>query len=245
MEDLELVLIHGFGGGPEDWNDLISGFDPEISCRRIDLKKTPINETATWDEFCADLEDEIFSNNRQKVLCGYSFGGRLALQIAATRDVQGLVLLSAGLGILNPKEKIARKESDHRWAALLRKSPEEFWSAWYDQEIFSSFQRIDSAQRLAWLQSRFRWDNKVLADHLEFLGPAMHEWLLPVLSREKVPPTLYLAGEKDRKYVALSQLVKKESRADVRILKDSGHVLPIEAPLECAQAISQFVKHQG
>ena len=241
----KLILIHGFGGSPTDWDAVIESLGAGYDYQKIDLKKVSIDAHTNWSSFTERLQENIGSYERA-VLCGYSLGGRIALHLADRVQPRGLILLSAGFGEESGDARASRRQCDRIWAEQLRADAKNFWQKWYDQELFASVKLVEAARREGWLSSRFLWNNEHLANYLERLSPAEQNWMLPVLSRENSPPTLYLAGEKDKKYVALSRRVKNECRsAQVEIIPGSSHALPLEAPEACARAITNFLTKLG
>ncbi len=245
MEKIEILFIHGFGGCPADWDDVVASLGTKFSYRFIDLKNVQFDAGMDWNLFVSRLQSEL-KGSENSVLCGYSLGGRIALHLAARKPPRGLVLLSAGFGEENFEDRASRRQQDRNWAACLRADPESFWLRWYDQELFASVRAVEATRRERWLSSRFLWNNELLANHLERLSPAEQDWMLPILSSENSPPALYLAGEKDKKYVALGQRVKNEcSSVQVEVVPGSGHALPLEAPEACARAIKKFLERLG
>ena len=73
-------------------------------------------------------------------LCGYSLGGRVALQVALAvpERVSRLVLVSSTAGIEDVSERAARSAADHRLAGELERMPfEEFIERWRTQPLFA------------------------------------------------------------------------------------------------------------
>jgi 2-succinyl-6-hydroxy-2,4-cyclohexadiene-1-carboxylate synthase len=83
----------------------------------------------------------------------------------------------------------------------------------------------------------------------ERLGLALNHWsvalqpdLRPALLKEK-RPILWLAGERDAKYVALAQKMGRLNRmVSPRIISEAGHRLPWEAPAAFIQALASLLR---
>ena len=213
----------------------------------FDLNKIFIEARTNWAGYVDRLAEIIKKEApTQKIsLCGYSMGGRLALHLAQHfgSRVKSLILLSTGLGIENGHERTTRIALDKDRAAQLRKDPNLFWSEWYKQDIFAGLSGAPDHIAQSWKASKLARNREILALHLEFLGQASQDWALPMLSQEISIPTLYLVGEKDKKYVALSQRIREEApNINVRVVAGAGHLLFLEAPGACAEAIRQFLE---
>jgi len=260
---INLVLLHGFGGSSEDWEAIqkflsenkrnnfsfrffcptLPGHQRELSCTELKIKS--FQEAATF------YENEILKNFQEPFyLCGYSMGGRLALQMLETDSlkfsskVRGLILLSAGLGDDSPAERETRKKNDARWATMLRENPELFWKKWYELPLFKSLKdmALRAPQSLAkWEKSRLGHEKMKLAETMEFFSPSQHGKLLKGLKKQA--KLLYLAGEKDQKYLEISEKIAKElPLASVERISGVGHVLPLEAPEICAEKILSWIE---
>src|SRR3954466_8396894 len=128
--------------------------------------------------------------SRGDILLGYSLGGRLALQALLNgADYQRAILVSTGLGIEDEDARAARRASDEAWAQR------------FESEDFDSVMADWNAQPVlagpALTRTRDDYDPR-----------ALREWssgaLPPVASRlhELTIPTLWIAGARDKKYVA-------------------------------------------
>ena len=216
---MNLLYLHGMGGGAEDFSGLPKGRCLEIS-------------TLSWDKTVDKLVVELESLREPFLLCGYSMGGRLALASAArvkNPNFRALVLLSTGFGFHTIEEKAARESWDKRWVEEAKKDPQLFWQKWYQQELFSSLQGLPKAHLLPWLQ-RKSVNLDAICHHLSALSPAKHSHLQANLSslKNRGVSLLYMAGEQDKKYADLARQV--EAMGIPTKLVNAGHVLPFEAP---------------
>jgi 2-succinyl-6-hydroxy-2,4-cyclohexadiene-1-carboxylate synthase len=230
------------GGSPEDWRH-VQARQPGISLP-IDTKAASPEEAAL--KFMKDAEDHASGSF---ALCGYSMGGRLALLAAAgfldkRRKPDSLILVSSGLGLENESERSARNAQDEEWALLAEKNRDDFWKAWYQQDLFKSYHSVAEAKRAAWEESRKSMDISALTSQLRKLGPGRHENLVPLLKNltSKGMRVLYLAGELDKKYVETSKQVQGIPGVTVETIPGAGHVLPLEAPEALAMRLIKFLK---
>src|SRR3954454_8267847 len=117
----ELVLLHGFTQTGRSWAPVAAALGERYKCFTPDLpghgdasERRPATFGAVT-AYVAALKPERF------VLCGYSMGGRLALQGALVlgERVERLVLIGASPGIADPAEREARRRADAELAASI------------------------------------------------------------------------------------------------------------------------------
>ena len=238
---LKLFLLHGMGGSIADWDAVTA---------KIPSTALPLPEPASSPVQCASaLADEIEKSAAGAfALGGYSMGGRLAILTAVELFSRGippskLVLVSAGLGLSSEKERSARNAADAAWADLAARDPQEFWRNWYDQELFASYRALPPDRKQGWEKARLSMNIGRLMGQLRHLGPGRHEHLVPLLEGllEKGVRVLYIVGELDKKYVELSRIVGEMKGAQVTVIPDAGHILPLETPELLANKIRDFL----
>lgn len=234
---MKVILLHGMGGGPADWNDVRSLFPAEA----WSLPAKP-----TLEEVAEELADRLSQETAPYGLAGYSLGGRLAILLThrllnTPHCPRKLALLSAGLGFPTEEEKRARILQDRAWSTLAEQNPEEFWRRWYAQGLFSTFAELPSATQERWLHARRSLEQAHLSRQLEDWSPSRHPYLKPLLLeiQKQGISTLYLAGERDKKYQSLAGELSAEGLNTV-ILPNAGHLLPLEAPAAVASAFAGF-----
>lgn len=164
---------------------------------------------------------------QRDVLLGYSMGGRLALDLLQRERFDKAVIISAGLNA--PDE--ARKQRDEEWA---RRFESEAWSslmrAWNAQEVFGGHvvaRREDD------------FDRAELARQLREYSPAV----LPPPQLEIIEtPVLWIAGERDAKYVEIAKrAVARLPRAELWICPNAGHRVPWEQPEALVARMRDFI----
>jgi 2-succinyl-6-hydroxy-2,4-cyclohexadiene-1-carboxylate synthase len=210
--------LHGFLGRPSDWDFLGDTFE----IRAIDLFRDgldPLREAAP-DDF----------------LLGYSMGGRLALVTLLERSFRGAVIVSAGLNVEGVGERATRLREDERWA---RRFESEEWSsllsAWNAQSLFAGevqpFERIESD-----------YDRRTLANALRNWSPAVLEPLARRLP-EIESRVLWIAGERDPKYVAVAErAVALLPDAELWICRGAGHRVPWDQPDQFIDRVQRFAE---
>ena len=161
------------------------------------------------------------------VLLGYSMGGRLALDLLQRRRFDKAIIISAGLNAPDP----ARRARDEEWA---RRFESEEWPslmrAWNAQEVFGG-------HVVARREEDF--DRAELARQLREYSPAV---LPPPQLEQIVTPILWIAGERDAKYVEIAQrAVARLPHAELWICPKAGHRVPWEQPDALGARVRDFI----
>ncbi|HET7433185.1 MAG TPA: alpha/beta fold hydrolase [Thermoanaerobaculia bacterium] len=162
------------------------------------------------------------------VLMGYSMGGRLALQLLERERFRKAVIISAGLNAPDP-ERLARDEAwaqrfeSEEWSSLMR--------AWNAQPVFGGHP-VERREE--------DFDRVELARQLREQSPAV----LPPPRLEQIEtPVLWIAGERDAKYVAIARTaVARLPHAELWICPGAGHRVPWEQPATLVARLRAFIE---
>ena len=161
------------------------------------------------------------------VIVGYSMGGRRALRALESRRFRKAVIVSAGLNA--PDD--ARRARDEEWA---RRFESEAWeslmAAWNAQPVFGGHELPRREED---------YDRFVLARMLREHSPAA----LPPPRLEHIEtPVLWVAGERDAKYVEIGRrAVARLPDAELWICPDAGHRVPWEQPEAFVERLRAFL----
>jgi 2-succinyl-6-hydroxy-2,4-cyclohexadiene-1-carboxylate synthase len=162
-----------------------------------------------------------------EVLLGYSMGGRLALQLLERERFAKAVIVSAGLNA--PDD--ARRARDETWA---QRFESEAWTPllrdWNAQPVFGGHALARREQD---------YDRADLARQLREWSPAV----LPPPRLEAIEtPILWIAGERDARYVAIAKTaVARLPHAELWICPDAGHRVPWEQPERFVERLRAFL----
>ncbi len=236
-----LALLHGFSGTRRAWDGVIARLEPErYRPLPLDLPGHGAASGHPWPiTFAACVEAVLAAAPERFVLCGYSLGGRVALHVAlaAPERVAGLCILAADPGIEDRAERAARLAADERIAQRLETEPLEAWiGSWRTQPLFA--QDPPEVGELARADQR-RNDALPLAAAMRGLsvGAMTPLWeRLPELSM----PVALLAGERDRKFLALLRRAEQLIPAASLTVLPGGHNLPLESPEGVAAVLAQL-----
>ena len=184
---------------------------------------------------------EIAAAGEDRVLVGYSLGGRLALR-AALRDPErylGVVTIGATAGIDEPSLRSARAEADDRLAAWMEAAPiEDIVGVWERQPLFADqSEALIEAQRPGRLTQR----PEALAMLLRTAGQGVLEPVWHELVRFELP-LLAIAGARDEGYVSAARRIADTApNGRAAIVEEAGHAVQLQRPDEVARLLEAFL----
>jgi 2-succinyl-6-hydroxy-2,4-cyclohexadiene-1-carboxylate synthase len=257
-----LLLLHGFMGSREDWDEVITNLSRNFHCLTINLPShrsslsncpaplLPSREKGLGDEGkCSipQIATEILSilpADRPINLLGYSFGGRIALYLALHYPdrFHKVILESTSWGLPTESERQARRQSDAAIARKLRR-PDLDWPAfvdhWYQQSVFAGI--TDHPNFSALRQRRLQQDPIALANSLTSAGLGLQPYLKDQLTLNQLS-LLFLVGEWDQKFVDIGQQMAVACPlAKLLIVPQCSHNVHFQQPDRWLQAVQEFL----
>jgi len=164
------------------------------------------------------------------VLLGYSMGGRLALQLLEHQRFARAIIVSSGLNAPDDERRLrddawALRFESEEWSSLMR--------AWNAQAVFGGH-AVERHER--------DYHRGELARQLREWSPAV----LPPPRLEQIEtPILWIAGERDAKYVEVARrAVARLPNAELWICPDAGHRVPWEQPELFVTRLREFLEMQ-
>lgn len=237
-------MLHGFGGTKHAFDGVIVALAPErYTALALDLPGHGDRSAERDITYGRCVETVLDAAPERFALCGYSMGGRLALQaaLAAPQRVSRLVLVSATAGIDDERERGLRLRKDERLAREIESHPlEQFVERWRNQPLFAD--EPANVRELA-VADHLRNTTAGLAAALRGIGSGAMEPLWEHLG--KLPmPVVVLTGQRDLEYQALGErIVAAVPDGALRIVA-GGHGLLLENPAAVAEAIGAW-EHAG
>jgi len=234
-----LVFLHYWGGSSRTWDQVIAALPTHYRSVAPDLRgwgdsAAPADAYAL-DDFAKDAQALItVLDLKNYVLVGHSMGGKIA-QLFASRRPAGL----AALVLVAPSPPIP---------LVL---PPEIRTAM--QNAYNSRETVGMAidQMLAGKQLSAALREQVIEDSLRGAPQAVAAWPNST-SYEDITeqvaginvPTLVVAGELDRidpASILQAEVLSRITGATMQVLPGTGHLSPLESPIELAAIISSFV----
>jgi 3-oxoadipate enol-lactonase len=234
-----LVFLHYWGGTSRTWRRVTAELEGQVKTLAYDARGWGKSEKASGGYKIADLADEALSlvkalGIKKYVLVGHSMGGKVA-QLAASRRPEGLL----GLILVAPAQPTPRHNPDEMREQQLHA---------YDNRE-NVLKAIGSGRLTAHPPSPEILEQIVedsLSGSREATMAYPMESILEDISAEVANinvPTVLLAGELDQvdsierhKTEVLAYL----PTAELKIIKGSGHLIPIDEPVQLAKEIAIF-----
>ena len=245
-----LLLLHGFMGLGRDWDAVRDELAADLTTIVFDLPGhgDSVDKSAGVLSV-SDAADLVHRSLRAVydgpyVVAGYSMGGRIALNIpaAAADGPAGLVAVGASPGIENADERAHRRIWDEAQAGRIESDFERFLELWYDLPLFEPLRRNDAFG--AMISRRASMDPAGLAWAMRTLGAGSMPPVWEKLEHESGAlsvPTLFIAGEQDKKYAEmLVHTARRCPAVRTQTIARSGHAVHLEQPKLLAAALRGF-----
>lgn len=233
-----LVFLHYWGGSAHTWDPVIERL-PGRETLAVDFRgwgrSRHLPAPFTLEQFADDVRGVIAESGiRDYVLVGHSMGGKVAQLIAATGPValRGVVLVASAPA--RPADEVTaeyREALSHAYDS--------------DESVAGARDNILTARTLSTAIA-----SQVVADSRSGADAARTEWPLRGIARDITEnarairvPVLVIAGEHDRVEpvdVLRTNLVPYLSDAAFQTIPGTGHLIPLEAPVELSAAIAAF-----
>jgi len=243
-----ILLLHGFMGSSDDFNEVISLLSEELGCLAVDLPghgKTqvkgdePCYNMSNTAQGINDLLDELKIDKCS--LVGYSLGGRLALSMMLNFPdrFEKVILESATAGLKTAAERKKRCQADAERALELENGDfRQFLEKWYDRPLFQTLQNNPDFGKM--MERRLGNHPRELAKSLRNMGTGNMVPLWDRLAENKIP-LLLLVGEYDGKFKAINaEMAELCEVAELQIVAQAGHNIHIENPGEWVKQVRYF-----
>lgn len=233
------MFVHGFGGDLHMWDAVWEAMGEKLAALRYDLRgfgQSVCKQRAPF-KHADDLLTLLDASAIERCdLVGVSMGGGIALNFALDHPdrVDSLVLISPGL---------VGWEWSEEWRTLWRPIVEHARSGeldaarrlWWEHPLFSTTRTSAAGPALFDSIMRFAGEQWIRDDHERMLPDLERLHLLQVR-------TLLLTGGLDFEDFRVIAAMIEASAGDLRRIDyaELGHLLPLEAPEQCARAIDSF-----
>jgi 2-succinyl-6-hydroxy-2,4-cyclohexadiene-1-carboxylate synthase len=237
-EGSPVTLLHGFTQSGRSWREVISMMPAGRRWVVPDLRghgATRVRPGAPYTmEACTEDLVRLWDSLgiARSHLVGYSMGGRLALNVAATKPERILSLLTIGAHAgLDEEAREGRRRGDEALAQRIETDGlEAFVNYWSGLPMFESLERRGPSF-VAQVRAA-RMENHVagLAESLRGMGAGAMRPVWNELGRVKVPCT-FVAGQLDHGYAASARrLAESVPDGRVVIVQRAGHTVHQERP---------------
>lgn len=227
------LLLHGFTGAPESFDDLVTRLPSSARVLRPALAghgPRPA-EAESWDAEVDRLAKLLELEGVEGAhLLGYSMGGRIGWGLLQRSDrIARATLIGAHPGLEDDYARAKRRASDARWVRMLESGDlHGFVELWESLPLWRSQLALEPARLIRQRAVREQHDPRALARTLRALG--LPEMPRTDPTRIRVPVTLAI-GERDHKHRAIAErFAPRLADARVRVIEDAGHNVLLERP---------------
>lgn len=243
-----VVLLHGFTGSTQTWNQFVQTYQSSFKIIVIDLPghgKTESPSPVSMKQCCHDIRallKEIGINSCY--LIGYSMGGRTALSFSMSYPdmVKSLVLESASPGLELEEERNSRRKSDEKLAQKLEQEGlESFINFWESIPLFESQRSLPLNSQSKIREERLSQEKEGLAMSLRYMGTGSQPSWWSKLSTLNIP-ILLIVGELDSKFLSINKRMNEAlPHSQLSIVKQAGHAIHVEQPEFFGKIVEMFI----
>ncbi len=249
-----LIFVHGLSGNQTVWNNIVSYFNTKkYSTIAIDLhghgksSNKKDKKRFTLENFAKDINVIITKEKiKNPILIGHCLGGMIALvyETMYPHKIKGFVLLAA-----TPANFTKYQYS------LQRYFPTFFYSL--STKILGKItERINRKNKPYINFSKLSQHNALSIVYYDLKTTSLTAYTYSILSminfdiRKKLPeiktPTLVIIGEHDKvmHQKSAEELASKIKNAELKIMKNTDHLIPLRRPRELARIIEKWMKKE-
>jgi len=251
---LSIIFLHGFTGSINDWEYIFNYLPTDLRIIAIDLPghghSSSIDKVKYYTiEFISRIIDAVTSELELNKfsLCGYSMGGRVALNYSITHQnlISKLILISSTAGIEKKNDQQMRIESDEMLCSMIEKNGIDYFvDYWKNLPLFSSLKRIDSNIYNSIIEQKKQNTSTGLVNSLRGFGTGK---MIPMWdSLDKLTlETLLVCGELDKKFININtEMNQKIINSKLRIIPNVGHNVCMENPGELSDLLINFISQK-
>ncbi len=240
-----IIFIHGFPYDHTMWKKQIESLGEKYFCVAYDIRglgDSPAGDGQfTMESFVDDLEIIIAELKLDKpILCGLSMGGYIGLRALERFEDK----FSAAI-LCDTRSEADNNEGKLKRAAAIKRINTEGLAPFASDFISNCFGDH-------YKQNQKEDFEKIIASSSSFNPVGVKGSLLAMLGRNDTTeylskikiPVLVICGEHDALTPppVMQSLAEKIKGAGFVIIKNSGHMSPIENPLEVNKAVNDFLK---
>lgn len=239
-----IIFLHGFPYDHTMWKDVINKLSKNYFCVAYDIRglgESPAgNGQFTMESFVDDLEDIINKLNLNKpILCGLSMGGYISF-----RAMERIPEKFSASIFCDTRSEADNNEGKLKRSAAVKRINAEGLTPFVRDFITNCFGDYYKQR------SKDEFENRI-AKSSKFDPAGVKGSLLAMLSRNDTTeslseikiPALFICGEFDALTPppVMKALAEKVNGAEYVVIKNSGHMSPIEKPEEVYTAIQGFL----
>ncbi|ENE8477354.1 2-succinyl-6-hydroxy-2,4-cyclohexadiene-1-carboxylate synthase [Listeria monocytogenes] len=247
-----LLMLHGFTGTSETFQDSISGLKKRFNIIAPDLlghgnTASPEEISSyTMENICEDLAGILHQLNVSRCfVLGYSMGGRVATAFAATfpKRVRGLILVSSSPGLEQEDIRASRVEADNRLADWIEEEGlVPFVDCWENLALFASQKVLSPEMKRRIRSERLSQNSHGLAMSLRGMGTGKQPSYWNCLANFTFP-VLLITGALDEKFEKIAQEMHQLLPNSTHVsIQEAGHAVYLEQPNSFSSQLNYWLE---
>lgn len=246
-----IILLHGFPGNHAGLIDLANALGNKRQIIIPDLPACGLSEELrgkhvlkNYAKWLNDFLERL--SIQEAIIIGHSFGSRVAMffSIDYPQKVKKLILITPVVEVNGFITRIATLY--YRVGGIL---PRYFQKIWLSNELFKRvgdtilFKSSNPVMHKKIIDRDVKELKKVNQQVIIDLFNEFYKFQLISLGKRIDAKTLIIAGDKDEiaTLVSLKTLAHNVQKASLKVMKDSGHLVPLEKPLATAKIIKNWL----
>jgi pimeloyl-ACP methyl ester carboxylesterase len=239
-----VVFIHGLGSSTTDWENQVPEFSRQYKTITLDLRghgQTGGAEGAfSIKQFASDVAGLIKKENQPTHVIGISMGGMVAFQL--TLDYPELV---KSLVVINSESEVLMTNSKTRRLVWMRKYIPRLlgmkrMGKVLGKQLFPKKEQEHLRQLIA-----ERWAKNSVKNYIKSIS-AIAGWGVKDQLYQIKCPVLVIASEFDYSSVESKKAyAEKIPNAQLVVIRDARHAVPVEKPDELNQIIFKFLTREA
>ena len=195
-----------------------------VKVEAVNLYENEYESFGHWrEQFYKKVEQQ--TKGEPSLLLGYSMGGRLAMDAVVNNPAMwsGGIVVGAAPGLISDDTRTNQLQKDLEWARRFQTEDiQELLNEWDSLPVFCG--RPNCASR-----EIPELDSEKISHFFDVFSKARQPNMLPMLSKLKTPPLLYISGCDDLKYTKIGQGLASDClQIQNKVIPNAGHRVPWE-----------------
>ena len=208
-----------------------------VQVEAVNLYENEYESFAHWrEQFYKKVEQQ--TKGEPSLLLGYSMGGRLAMDALVNNPAMwsGGIVVGAAPGLISDDTRTNQLQKDLEWARRFQTEDiQELLNEWDSLPVFCG--RPNCASR-----EIPELDSEKISHFFDVFSKARQPNMLPMLSKLKTPPLLYISGCDDLKYTKIGQGLASDClQIQNKVIPNAGHRVPWENQDAFVSEVSIFI----